>query len=148
MSKKSNEEKDKEKKDSKENNEKGKDKLEKSTKNIKKDKQVLGYIQDFNYHLKIIKSGNNKVKITLEANDSNDVFEGEYTLKELIKKAEKVDTEGKTNASIKALNDDIDTAKEVVKGSDLEAIKKSIEALSNIKLVDIKVTEVTVVNKK
>ena len=78
----------------------------------------------------------------------DELGEAKDTLKELIKKAEKVDTEGKTNASIKALNDDIDTAKEVVKGSDLEAIKKSIEALSNIKLVDIKVTEVTVVNKK
>ena len=78
----------------------------------------------------------------------DELGEAKDTLKELIKKAEKVDTEGKTKASIKALNDDIDTAKDVVKGNNLEAIKKSIEALSNIKLVNIKITEVKVKDNK
>ena len=78
----------------------------------------------------------------------DELGEAKDTLKELIKKAEKVDTEGKTKASIKALNDNIDTAKEVVKGNNIEDIKKSIEALSNFKLVDIKVTEVKVKDNK
>ena len=107
MSKKSNEEKDKEKKDDKKNNEKENDKKGKSTKRIKKDKQVLGYIEDFNYHLEITKSGNNKVKITLEAKDSNDIFEGEYTLKDLIK-------ESKVFAAFEDIDDVIDNLKLII----------------------------------
>lgn len=78
----------------------------------------------------------------------DELGEAKDQLKELIKEAKKVDTTGKTDASINKLNDDIATAERALTSDDLEVVKASIEALSNIELVDIKVTEVKVVNKK
>ena len=69
-------------------------------------------------------------------------------LNELIKKAEAKSTEGKTDASVKELKDDIKTAKEVVKGNDIDAIKDSIKELKKDKLVDIKVLDVKVKDNK
>ena len=53
-------------------------------KKAKNDKQILGYIEDFNFDMDIKKSGENKLKIRLSAKDGTDKFEGEFTLKQLI----------------------------------------------------------------
>ncbi len=69
-------------------------------------------------------------------------------LNKLIKEAEEKSTEGKTTASINELKKDIKTAKDVVKGNDINAINNSINELKKEKLENIEVTSVTVVNKK
>ena len=71
-------------------------------------------------------------------------------LRKLINEAKEVKTTGKTNASIKELNDAISAAEKAVTDKDLTAIKNSIEALTNPAkyLVDIKVTEVKVKDNK
>ena len=75
------------KKESKES----KDKKSKKGKKDKKDKsesekpkEVLGYIEDFNYDIKVTKASENSLKISLVSKEGTDKFESEYTLKDLI----------------------------------------------------------------
>ena len=99
MNKKTNEE-----NDEKKNKEK---KIDKKEKNEKKNKQVLGYIEDFNFHIEIVKSGKDKLKIKLIARDGNDKFEGEFSLKDLI-------NESKVFAVFEDIDDVIDNLKLVI----------------------------------
>ncbi len=69
-------------------------------------------------------------------------------LNKLIKKAEKTSTEGKTTESVDKLKQDISTAKAVVEKDNIDDINESIKDLSNINLVDIKVTKIYVTNNK
>ena len=55
------------------------------TQKPKNKKDILGYIEDFNFNIEIIKSTKNKLKIKLSAKDGNDKFEGEFSLKDLIR---------------------------------------------------------------
>ena len=93
----------------KENNGKEKDKEseKKYIKNIKTDKKVLGYIEDFNYNIEIKKSSKSKLKISLVARDGNDAFEGEYSLKDLI-------NESKVFAVFENIDEVIDNLKLVI----------------------------------
>lgn len=102
MSKKSNEENDKENKDTE----------KESEKKDNKNKHVLGYIEDFNFHLEIAKSGKDKLKIKLIARDGNDKFEGEFSLKELI-------NESKVFAVFEDIDDVIDNMKLIIANEDL-----------------------------
>ena len=104
MSKKSNEEKEEEAKEKDKEKENEKDK---KSKNIKKPKEVLGYIEDFNFDIQITKSGKNKLKINLQAKDGTDKFEGEFTLKDLIK-------ESKVFSVFEDIDDVIDNLKLVI----------------------------------
>ena len=70
---------------------KSKDKKSKKGKKDKKDKsesekpkEVLGYIEDFNYDIKVTKASENSLKISLVSKEGTDKFESEYTLKDLI----------------------------------------------------------------
>ena len=48
----------------------------KKSKNIKKPKEVLGYIEDFNFHIQITKSGKNKLhSIKLIGEYSKKIFD-------------------------------------------------------------------------
>ena len=69
-------------------------------------------------------------------------------LQKLINDANALDKSNKTDESKKDLADDIKKAEEVIKGDDINAIRESIEDLSNINLVDIVVTKVYVTNNK
>ena len=75
------------KNESKKESKKSKDKKSKKGKKDKKDKsesekpkEVLGYIEDFNYDIKVTKA----LKISLVSKEGTDKFESEYTLKDLI----------------------------------------------------------------
>ena len=80
--------------DSKKESKKTKDKKSKKGKKDKKDKkdktesekpkEVLGYIEDFNFDIKITKASENSLKISLVSKEGTDKFESEYTLKDLI----------------------------------------------------------------
>ena len=101
------------KKSEKEENRKGKekekesDKKEKTQKKLKKNKEVLGYIEDFNFHIEITKSGKDKLKIKLVARDGNDKFEGEFSLKDLI-------NESKVFSVFEDIDDVIDNLKLII----------------------------------
>ena len=79
------------KNESKKESKKSKDKKSKKGKKDKKDKsesekpkEVLGYIEDFNYDIKVTKASENSLKISLVSKEGTDKFESEYTLKDLI----------------------------------------------------------------
>ena len=79
------------KNESKKESKKSKDKMSKKGKKDKKDKsesekpkEVLGYIEDFNYDIKVTKASENSLKISLVSKEGTDKFESEYTLKDLI----------------------------------------------------------------
>ena len=82
------------KNESKKESKKSKDKKSKKGKKDKKDKkdktesekpkEVLGYIEDFNFDIKITKASENSLKISLVSKEGTDKFESEYTLKDLI----------------------------------------------------------------
>ena len=100
------------KKSNGENNKENKDTEKESEKKEKKNKQVLGYIEDFNFHLEISKSGKDKLKIKLIARDGNDKFEGEFSLKDLI-------NESKVFAVFEDIDDVIDNMKLIIANEDL-----------------------------
>ena len=52
---------------------------------IKYNKEFLGYIEDFNFNIDIIKTGKEKLTIKLVERGGKDKFEGEFTYKQLIK---------------------------------------------------------------
>ena len=80
--------------------------------------------------------------------DAEELDKAKAELKELIEKAKKLDTTNKTDKSVEDLNNKISKAKDNYKGTDINAIKESINELKDIKLVDIKVTDIHVkVNK-
>ena len=56
----------------------------KENKESEKPKEVLGYIEDFNFDIKITKASENSLKISLVSKEGTDNFESEYTLKDLI----------------------------------------------------------------
>lgn len=70
------------KKESKKSKKGKKDKKDKSE--SEKPKEVLGYIEDFNYDIKVTKASENSLKISLVSKEGTDKFESEYTLKDLI----------------------------------------------------------------
>ena len=78
---------DTEKKRKKIENEKEKEKSKKN-KNEKKEsekpKEVLGYIEDFKYDIKITKASENSLIIALDSKEGTDKFESEITLQDLI----------------------------------------------------------------
>ena len=49
-----------------------------------KPKEVLGYIEDFNFDIKITKASEDSMKISLVSKEGTDQFESEFTLQELI----------------------------------------------------------------
>ena len=93
----------KEEKDEKEK----KDKKDKKSDNIKKEKEILGYIEDFKFDINIVKSDKNKLKIKLTAKDGNDKFEGEFSLKDLI-------NESKVFSVFEDIDDVIDNLKLII----------------------------------
>ena len=78
---------DTEKKRKKKEKEKEKEKSKKN-KNEKKEsekpKEVLGYIEDFKYDIKITKASENSLIIALDSKEGTDKFESEFTLQDLI----------------------------------------------------------------
>ena len=78
--------------DSDSDTEKKKEKKKKSNEktNIKKQKEkekpkeVLGYIEDFKFDIKITKASENSLKIRLVSKEGTDKFESEFTLQDLI----------------------------------------------------------------
>ena len=85
MSSSSDDDSDTEKKKKKKQKQKQKQKEEKNTNTEpEKPKEVLGYIEDFKFDIKIIKSSENSLKIRLVSKEGTDKFEGEFTLKDLI----------------------------------------------------------------
>ena len=72
----------KKKKNNKKKPEKEKDKKTKTE--SEKPKEVLGYIEDFKFDIKIIKSSENSLIIRLVSKEGTDKFEGEFTHKDLI----------------------------------------------------------------
>ena len=93
----------KEEKDEKEK----KDKKDKKSDNVKKEKEILGYIEDFKFDINIVKSDKNKLKIKLTAKDGNDKFEGEFSLKDLI-------NESKVFSVFEDIDDVIDNLKLII----------------------------------
>ena len=81
-------EKDKKKKKDKKPKKDKKDKKNKKEKTDKseseKPKEVLGYIEDFNFDIKITKASEDSLRISLVSKEGTDKFESEYTLKDLI----------------------------------------------------------------
>ena len=49
-----------------------------------KPKEVLGYIEDFNFDIKITKASEDSMRISLVSKEGTDQFESEFTLKDLI----------------------------------------------------------------
>ena len=103
MSKKSGEEKGSKNKEK----EKEDEKIDKKSKHSFKNKEVLGYIEDFNFDIQIKKSGKDKLTIKLSAKDGTDKFEGEFSLKDLIK-------EDKVFAVFEDIDDVIDNLKLII----------------------------------
>ena len=62
---------------------KSNEKKPKKTKS-EKPKEVLGYIEDFNFDIKITKASEDSMKISLVSKEGTDQFESEFTLQELI----------------------------------------------------------------
>ena len=56
----------------------------KDKKEPEKPKEVLGYIEDFNFDIKITKVSEDSLKITLSSKEGTDKFESEFSLKDLI----------------------------------------------------------------
>ena len=74
--------------DTEKKKEKRKKESEEKKKNIKKEKpkpkEVLGYIEDFKFDIKITKALENSLKIRLVSKEGTDKFESEFTLQDLI----------------------------------------------------------------
>ena len=74
--------------DTEKKKEKRKKESEEKKKNIKKEKpkpkEVLGYIEDFKFDIKITKASENSLKIRLVSKEGTDKFESEFTLQDLI----------------------------------------------------------------
>ena len=56
----------------------------KDKKEPEKPKEVLGYIEDFKFDIKITKVSEDSLKITLTSKEGTDNFESEFSLKDLI----------------------------------------------------------------
>ena len=56
----------------------------KPKKEPEKPKEVLGYIEDFKFDIKITKVSEDSLKITLTSKEGTDNFESEFSLKDLI----------------------------------------------------------------
>ena len=101
------------KKKSEEEEESSKEKTKtKPKKEPEKPKEVLGYIEDFKFDIKITKVSEDSLKITLTSKEGTDNFESEFSLKDLI-------AENKVFLIFENIDEVIDNLRLVIENEDL-----------------------------
>ena len=84
----------------------------KPKKESEKPKEVLGYIEDFKFDIKITKVSEDSLKITLTSKEGTDNFESEFSLKDLI-------SENKVFLIFENIDEVIDNLRLVIENEDL-----------------------------